>query len=500
MKKKITRIISLIAAGLCSCSLLSCSAFGNLLPNVITKPVTEPFTDPVTDAETKPSIDPSLLAGTAMNTENYLISGAMLSYLYHYNLTSFVYQNYYSLSSLKLDLSKPLKQQSCSLLEDGTWHDYFMNSAKQSAENILLLCEAAASMSLSLSEDDLASIEDELKKLESYAQESGKTTEEYLADAYGAGVTLNDLSSFYYLATLSNMAYLKLIDGYTFTSGELEEYRDANKNSFYGGLCYFYSVAAAYDEDADDSTVAAARADAYRAAQELAAQESDDAFLSAVNALRAKAEDDPVTLSALTEEVHQEDDTELSDWLFTEGRQAGESMISGDPDKDDYFTVFRAAETYKLLDDYRTINVRHILFLFSSFKTEDEAKARAEELLAEFEKGDRTKEAFAALAEQYSEDPGSQNNGGLYENVCLGNMVEPFEDWCFDPSRVDGDTGIVRTSYGYHVMFFDSFGEKMWELNAKNALISARFESDYKALKEQHPIECAEELIALIGD
>ena len=30
----------------------------------------------------------------------------------------------------------------------------------------------------------------------------------------------------------------------------------------------------------------------------------------------------------------------------------------------------------------------------------------------------------------------------------------PFEDWCYDSSRKTGDTGIVETTYGYHVMYF----------------------------------------------
>ena len=33
-------------------------------------------------------------------------------------------------------------------------------------------------------------------------------------------------------------------------------------------------------------------------------------------------------------------------------------------------------------------------------------------------------------------------------------MVDAFENWCFDASRATGDTGIVETEYGYHVMYF----------------------------------------------
>ena len=33
-------------------------------------------------------------------------------------------------------------------------------------------------------------------------------------------------------------------------------------------------------------------------------------------------------------------------------------------------------------------------------------------------------------------------------------MVEPFDAWCFDANRQVGDTGLVETDYGFHVMFF----------------------------------------------
>ena len=40
-----------------------------------------------------------------------------------------------------------------------------------------------------------------------------------------------------------------------------------------------------------------------------------------------------------------------------------------------------------------------------------------ETIRAEFEAGDKTEESFAALAEEYSEDTGSNTNGGLYDST-----------------------------------------------------------------------------------
>jgi len=112
------------------------------------------------------------------------------------------------------------------------------------------------------------------------------------------------------------------------------------------------------------------------------------------------------------------------------------------------------------------VNVRHILIFpegadsatASTEEFSEEAWAAAETsaqaILDEWLAGDKTEESFAALANEHSQDPGSNTNGGLYENVTEGEMVETFNDWCFDPSRQVGDTGIVKTNYGYHVMYF----------------------------------------------
>ena len=38
-------------------------------------------------------------------------------------------------------------------------------------------------------------------------------------------------------------------------------------------------------------------------------------------------------------------------------------------------------------------------------------------------------------------------------------VVEAFQDWSLDESRKTGDTGIVETDYGYHIMYFVGLGD-----------------------------------------
>ena len=72
-------------------------------------------------------------------------------------------------------------------------------------------------------------------------------------------------------------------------------------------------------------------------------------------------------------------------------------------------------------------------------------------------------ESFAALANKLSEDPGSNTNGGLYKQVYKGQMVSEFNDWCFDESRKVGDTGLVQTQFGWHIMYFSGYSENYYE-------------------------------------
>ncbi len=115
---------------------------------------------------------------------------------------------------------------------------------------------------------------------------------------------------------------------------------------------------------------------------------------------------------------------------------------------------------------YDTATVRHILV---------DSEVVAKDILADWENGPKTEDSFAALVADNSTDPGSKDNGGLYEDFARGTMVAEFNDWCFDDARKPGDTGIVQTSYGYHVMYFVRRGlSENWKEMAAEALASEK--------------------------
>ncbi len=113
------------------------------------------------------------------------------------------------------------------------------------------------------------------------------------------------------------------------------------------------------------------------------------------------------------------------------------------------------------LDGLDTFNysVRHILFQpADTSKDADwkDAENKANEIYQQWLKGEATEESFGELAKEHSSD-GSAVYGGLYEDIPEGYMVQPFNDWCLDKTRKPGDHGIVKTEFGYHIMYFVSF-------------------------------------------
>ena len=148
----------------------------------------------------------------------------------------------------------------------------------------------------------------------------------------------------------------------------------------------------------------------------------------------------------------------------------------------------------------KRIDVRHILVCPTggttdennqTTYTEDEWEAcrqKAEDILKQWAEGEATEESFAAMAMELTEDPGSQSTGGLYTYVYEGQMVPTFNDWCFDESRQYGDTDIVKTNYGYHIMFF-VYGEEGWIRRSKDGLVSDMCSEVMAQAEEAYPME-----------
>ena len=78
----------------------------------------------------------------------------------------------------------------------------------------------------------------------------------------------------------------------------------------------------------------------------------------------------------------------------------------------------------------------------------DQAKARAEELLAGLQKSPET---FAEVAQKNSQDPGSASSGGDLDFFARGAMVKPFEDAAFSMKKGE-ISDVVASDFGFHII------------------------------------------------
>ena len=97
----------------------------------------------------------------------------------------------------------------------------------------------------------------------------------------------------------------------------------------------------------------------------------------------------------------------------------------------------------------RKATVQHILLMTQgkSDAEKEEIRKKAEDILAQAKSG----KDFGELAQTHSEDPGSKDRGGLYEDFQRGTMVKPFEDASFN-LPIGSISDIVETRYGYHII------------------------------------------------
>lgn len=115
-----------------------------------------------------------------------------------------------------------------------------------------------------------------------------------------------------------------------------------------------------------------------------------------------------------------------------------------------------------------TVKCRHILLSFKNQGDADEVKtlnARADSLRKRLRAGD----SFDELALRHSEDPGSKNNGGVYDFFPRGQMVAPFEKFCFE--NRPGTVGAVETTYGIHLI---EVLDQRWSVRQAELAVIAR--------------------------
>ncbi|MBQ8834714.1 MAG: peptidylprolyl isomerase [Oscillospiraceae bacterium] len=424
----------------------------------------------------------------AMTVGETEISNAELNYFFIDTVNTFYSQNGSYASLFGLDVTKPLDEQVFDTTTGDTWADYFLDSAKDSAHSVYAMAEAAEAAGHTLTEDEQASMESTLQYLSAYAGLYGYSdTESYLKAMYGNGASEKSYTAYVEKSILADSYYNAYQASLSFDDAALREAEAENYNGYSSyTYSYYYLAASRFLEGGttseDGTTVTYSdeeKAASIEAAEEAAKSLIDEKVTSietfdlAIGALDVN-EGTTAASTYCEDTLYSSVGSTIVDWVSDESRQAGDktyipsTSTSTNEDGEEvtavtgyYVVLFESSND----NNFAMKNVRHILAEFEGGTTDEDghtvysdeekaaAKAEAEALLEEWKSGDATEDSFAALANEKSDD-GDGTTGGLYENIIpSSDYVENFLNWTLE-ATTPGETGIIETEYGYHVMYF----------------------------------------------
>ena len=359
-----------------------------------------------------------------------------------------------------IDFSTPLSEQNYS--EDMTWAELIFDETKRNMAEITEVYKAATEANYTLSDDILEEIENQISEMKNYVSEQGEGTfEEYLENNFGHGVTEDTYRSVLTKIITAQEYTNYYIDGKEFAEEELEAYYQEHKSSIDVitlGLYVLHTsdtIFDSYDEDAKKEAL-------LETANKLAESTDIDDLKSNVDEVYGI--DSNVLMFGIIDNI-ESSYPDVINWIESGNRKTNDTYIF---ETDDGAVV----AMYINRDDgmYNVVNMRHILIMENPDEDENytyDTKAETENKITEIYNKwltNPTEEYFGELANQYSEDPGSNTNGGLYENVYNNQMIQNINTFLFDAERQSGDAQLIYSGTdsgyrGWHIVYYVGAGE-----------------------------------------
>ena len=371
-----------------------------------------------------------------------------------YEVYNNLYKTYGEMAAYFFNPQGNLSEQVYDSETGETWAEYIKTYTDNTFVEMTKLYDEGKSVGYELDEEYLETIETEWDSMEAVAKSYGYTVNDYAEMNYGRGVNEKVFKGmyerYYYAFTYAE----NFAENEEVSADDIDAYYGENAERFdsVSYKTYFASGTAAEGED-----VKAAMEEAKAKAEAVLAGTEEAEFTEANYSVKASVSGT------------------YADWLFDEARVAGDKELF---ETESGYYVVEFVEANDL--HYNTVDVRHILVAPEDTSNEtawQEALEAAEEYEAEWKELGGSEENFAEVAAKYSVDS-SAANGGLYENVFKGQMVSEFEDWCFDSARKSGDVEIIKTSYGYHIMYFVGEAEEYYTYAVTESVKDARY-SEY---------------------
>ena len=315
----------------------------------------------------------------------------------------------------------------------------------------------------------------ELEK-EGYTCDITKDYEDYL-DAMKDGAKEADLSlGEYYKESLGQFATQRRVEKFVKESFLIAHFSDDKQGSFTPDDA---AIDARYAEDADDYDLfdynlirvsAELPTEPTDLADEGAAVAEDGTYTPSEAEIEAAMKEAKAKADEIEDTVFDDGDVhtgersasvnyQVRNWLLDPSRKEGDTTVV---EADTANCYYIAGFTARYQDTATSLTARII-------STPD---ATGDAIIAEYNAGGATEDAFIALVDKYS-DSGT-GNGGLYEGLSGGELPGDLGTWILDSARAQGDvTSYFDESAGEtYVIYYVGEGKPSWYYTIRNLIES----------------------------
>lgn len=432
----------------------------------------------------------------AIYSENFSADRAMFSYYLNAEYINFINANKDSLSDYSLDTSTPLSEQTCSLTGD-TWFEYFADSATDRLERYLILSEKARDEKKEISAEGQKKADTALATMKTVASDEGKSFENYLSENFGEEVDEKAVKKCLEMEFLAEDYYNEYVNSLKADESVFENYYKNNIKDF-AKVDFLYTLIEADPENSitDEGYQTAIKLSNATTADEFS-EICEDYFYDYFLEKYGENAKDKAKTSAKKQMENVEnlgvyyDGTTVTNWAFSKGLKAGDTKIIKDSENAYYYVMYLLKEPYR--EDYKAVNMRQIMF-----GNGDNAEKNAKDCLKQLEDCKFNLDTFNTLCKKYTIDEQTKETGGTYSGINKETLADAdeIETFLFDTTRKADDYKLIKTEkYGWHIVYFESYGEEVWLTSVKAKYYSYKFNIYIENLADDVIIRTDKEVI-----
>lgn len=427
---------------------------------------------------TNETMNPGNVAVTVGDTD---VSIGM--YNYYYTIISNQY-----ISGGSVDTSVDYAKQKTTNAEgkEVTWAQLFVDTTLEQIQYITAYYEEAVEKGVTLTDEQKKTIDEQIESLKTSAGSAGTdgegvSVDKYISDNYGDYCGLATIRKMLEQCYIAETYFSQKSIDIKVTPEEVQAYFDKHKEDYqqipYASLQIAYESTdkKAADKAVKDGEKYAKQIKSVKDIKKLMPKVCKDMLSQYIS--MGYFENEKEAVDALCETATTKSDSALPtaavEWLFDENVKEGTVKSFNDTENSTVFVIMKTGAL--TVPEEEMYSVRHILIMPESDKKDEDsdstkdvkytdeqwkaAEKKADEVYQKYLSSDKSEFAFASLAEEYSEDVNSTSKGqgnsyGGSIVTLLGQMTDSFEKWSTDDKRKYADTEIVKSEFGYHIMFF----------------------------------------------